>query len=49
MTEYAAKEKATRLNKFVKHPSLNYRAIQIGERKYGVGQFLGDEKVGIVP
>lgn len=48
MTRERAEDRATRLNKYVKHPTLNYRAIKTSEHEYGVGEFLGDEQVGIV-
>lgn len=48
MPEEKAKGKAQRLNKLVKHPTLNYRAVRTSEREFGVGQFLGDNQVATV-
>jgi hypothetical protein len=48
MTEEMAKAKAARLQRYVKHPTLNYRRIKVTEHKWGIGQFLGDEQVGVV-
>lgn len=48
MSEERAKIRAQSLNAYVHHPTLNYRAVRIGEREWGVGQFLGDEQVAVV-
>lgn len=48
MSEERAKIKAESLNKYVRHPSLSYRAVRTGEKTFGVGQFVNENQVAVV-